>query len=110
MYSAFSVGDPLGALTFGAALPFSGDADLEDFVALLFGGEKQLSNNVKLLTENWLLLGDDNENLLLFSAGIRFIGDRLTVGLGFFTFEEFIDEGEGFPVIPWLDFSLSFGK
>ena len=108
-YGALSVGSPAGGVTVGAAIPFTTDGIEEDFVALLFGAEKQVSSSLKLISENWLLFGA-NESVLLMSGGFRFIGDRLTVGLGFFTFPELLSTGEGFPLIPWLDFSLSFGK
>ncbi len=108
-YGALSVGSPAGGVTVGAAIPFTKDGIEEDFVALLFGAEKQVSSNLKLISENWLLFGT-NDSVLLVSGGFRFIGDRLTVGLGFFTFPELLSTGEGFPLIPWLDFSLSFGK
>ncbi|MFQ5651490.1 MAG: hypothetical protein ACE5IY_16265 [bacterium] len=108
-YTSLSVGNPLGGVTVGVALPFGAGGELGEFVSILFGAEKQLSSSVKIMTENWYLTDNDGESLLLLSGGFRFIGDRLTVGLGFFTSPEAL-ESEAFPIFPWLDFSLSFGK
>ncbi|MFQ5636970.1 MAG: hypothetical protein ACE5IR_03115 [bacterium] len=107
-YTAVSLGSPLGGVTFGLGLPLNKE-DLNVDVALLFGAEVQVSNKAKLITENWLF-GGDSESFLLLSGGVRFIGENLTVGLGFATSPEILDESNGFPFIPWLDFSVSIGK
>ncbi len=109
VYTAVSTGSAAGGITLGAAIPFDLDHGTEDLAAFLVGGEKQVSEGLKLISENWLFVGD-GESLLLVSGGFRFISERMTVGLGFFTIPELIDEFEGFPFIPWLDFSLSFGR
>ena len=108
VFTSLSIGDPLGGVTIGIALPFNFardnfNDDLE-FVGLLFGAEKQISNSLKFITENWLMTTQPDPEIFL-SAGLRFIGDSQTVGFGI------IYTGEAFmPWIPWLDFSLSFGR
>ena len=107
VYSSLTLGNPIRGVTFGVAVPTNGtDSDFGS-PALLFGGETQVSNSVKLLTENWFFTGDNS--LLVISGGVRFFGEKLSADIGLFTSPEFFDEG-GFPFIPWLDFSVSFGR
>ena len=73
---------------------------------ILSCGEVQISNGVKLLTENWLLTSD--EDLLLFSGGVRFFGEKLAVDLALVGSSDSFDQG--FPFVPWVDFSVFFGK
>ena len=107
-YTSVSIGNPRRGLTFGFAVPFATEDTDSDFYAFLFGGEIQISNSAKLITENWFLTGYDDE-LLILSGGVRFFGERLSVDIGLFTSPEFFNE-DGFPFIPWLDFAVSFGK
>ncbi len=108
-YTAVSTGNSLGGVTLGLAVPIDFQDELESFIGVLFGGEKKVSSKMKLITENWLFAGN-GESALVVSGGLRFIGDRLTVGLGLWTIPELINDFEGFPLIPWLDFSLNFGR
>lgn len=71
---------------------------------LMVGGAARLSKRLSFVSENWFFPG---ENFQLFSAGLRFRGDRLTVDLGLWTMKELIDEG-GLPAVPWLSFSYHF--
>lgn len=108
VYSALSIGDPAGGITVGVAFPFTGSESDLDAAAFLFGAETQVSNSIKLITENWLLTGE-GESLLILSGGIRFFGERLTADIGLVTSPEAFDDG-GFPFLPWVDFAVSFGK
>jgi len=108
-YSTLSIGTPLRGITFGLFLPFETENYDLDATAILFGAETQTSNNVKLITENWLLT-DGDDSLLLISGGIRLIGENLTADFALWTSPEFLDEGVGFPFIPYLNFAVSFGK
>jgi hypothetical protein len=111
-YTALSVGSPLSGITLGAAVPLFVDENegLEN-LALLLGLETQVSDRLKLLSENWLFTaGTTEESFLLLSGGFRFIGERLTVDLAFFTSPDFFDEGIPFPFIPYVAFSMNFGK
>jgi hypothetical protein len=75
---------------------------------VLLGGETQLSNSFKLITENWFPIGSD---VVLLSLGVRFFGDNLSADLGFFyPMENGQGISEGFPFIPWLGFAYNFGK
>lgn len=107
-YSVLSVGTPLRGITVGLVLPFETENYNLDATAILFGAETQTSNNVKLITENWLLTNGD-DSLLLISGGIRLMGENLTADFALFTSPEFLD-ADGFPFIPYLDFAVSFGK
>jgi len=108
-YSTVSVGTPLRGVTFGIVFPFETENYDLDATVILFGAETQTSNNVKLITENWLITDGDN-SLLLVSGGIRLIGENLTADFALFTSPELLDEDVGFPLIPYIDFAVSFGK
>jgi len=105
-YGVATFGKPTGGVTVGAGAPLGKNAG-EMFI-LLIGGETQVSNNVKLISENWFFL-DSNESVSLFSGGVRFFGDKLAVDLALFTATEAWSEG-GFPFFPWVDFSVFWGK
>ena len=102
-YVVSTFGGAESAMTFGLGIPLQQNASGS---MLLLGGELQISNNVKLISENWIFLGRDA--VLLFSGGVRFFGRRLAVDLALIGSDEFSAE-EGFPFVPWVDFSVFFG-
>jgi hypothetical protein len=73
---------------------------------LMLGGSAQLSNNIALVSENWLLLGEKLSDQP-FGLAMRFFGDRLSADVGMILVGEVIEEG--FPV-PWLSVSYHFGR
>ncbi|MBN1482684.1 hypothetical protein EH223_11890 [candidate division KSB1 bacterium] len=105
-YGITTYGKEEGALTLGLGFPLGSGA--LTFPVLLFGGEIQISNGAKLMSENWVFTGEEGATVL--SAGIRFFGDRIAVDLAFLTSPEAFAESEGFPFLPWVDFSITFGK
>ncbi len=107
LYGAGTIGSTEKAFTAGIGFAFSDDK-VENSPALMLGGEYQLSNNVKLLTENYVLVGVA-EGILL-SGGIRFFGERLSADLGLITSPFILDDAEGFPFFPLLSFAYNFGK
>ena len=91
----------------------------------MLGGEVQLSNSVKLLTENYLFPYEEHTYLYdagtgtyeerwetryepVFSGGIRFFGQQLAADLALFTSPDLFGNGEGFPFIPWLGFAYNW--
>ena len=77
--------------------------DTAENAILLLGGETQMSNSVKLLTENWIPLDADIANL---SFAIRFFGEKLAADLGFIS--PVGSDMEGFPFIPMVNFVYNF--
>ena len=106
LFGAGTLGGPERSVTVGAGWGFVDD-ELADRPLLLLGGDVQLSNHVKLLSENYLLPGIDDAIIL--SGGVRFFGDQLAADLAFFTVPAAWDEG-GFPFFPWLGFAYNFGR
>jgi len=105
-YAVTTIGDDRSAITLGAGVPIVADAEEGGFI-LLAGAERQISNSVKLISENWIISAE--ETAVLFSGGVRFFGDRLAADIALMTMKEAFEEG-GFPFIPWVDFSVFFGK
>ncbi|MGH7492913.1 MAG: hypothetical protein ACREOO_11020 [bacterium] len=104
-YAVGTFGNNRNSVTLGTALPIITEEEVRPI--LLFGGEAQVSNGAKLITENWFFTGD--ETTLLFSGGVRFFGERMAVDLALVGSDELL-QGEGFPFVPWVDFSVYFGK
>ena len=102
LYGVGTLGSNERALTIGLAYAFADD-NLSNSPVLMVGGEWQVSNSVKFLTENFMYLEDADASLV--SGGVRFFGDRLAADLGLFTIPTLLDELDGFPFIPWLGFS-----
>ncbi len=102
-YAVTTFGSERNAVTVGVGLPLFSRADIKPIVML--GAETQISNRVKLLTENWLSTGRIEDSLI--SAGIRFFGDRMATDLALLTFEGLFTSG-GFPFVPYVGFSVCF--
>lgn len=81
-----------------------------DGVLLVLGGETQVSNSVKLISENYLGIGGGSTGGVV-SGGVRFFGDNLAVDLAFF---RPVGEGTGdlggFPFVPYVGFAYNFGR
>lgn len=103
VYGVVTQGSPVAAVTGGVGFLF-GEGEFVDTPIILVGGEYQLSNSVKLLSENYFIPEIDGGVLL--SAGLRFMGDNLSADFGLFTSPEAF--GEGFPFIPWIGFSYQW--
>lgn len=103
-YAVGTFGSKRNSVTLGLGLPFTSDGESDP--VLLLGGEVQVSNGAKLLTENWLFT--EGDGLFLFSGGVRFFGAKMAVDLALISSDEFWEGG--FPFIPWVDFSIFFGK
>jgi hypothetical protein len=104
-YAVGTFGNQRNGVTLGTALPVMTNEEVNPI--LLLGGEAQISSGAKLITENWFFTG--SETTLLFSGGVRFFGERLAVDIALVGSEEFL-QADGFPFVPWVDFSVFSGK
>ena len=103
LYTAGTYGSRTTALTVGLGWGYLGE-EVGDHPVVVLGGEVQLSNSIKLLTENWFPPGTD---FSMVSLGIRFFGENLSTDLGFFV-PTGID-GQGAIFFPWVNFVYNFG-
>jgi hypothetical protein len=106
MYAAGTVGSDEQALTLGTGFLFGG-GEVLDSPIVMFGGHKQLSSRLKLLSENYAMPTEGGG--VVISGAVRFIGGRLTTDFGGITHSAVLTEG-GFPIIPWLSFSYHFSR
>lgn len=108
-YAVGTFGSSELALTLGGGVTY-GIENTDDGIAntplILIGGEWQVSNSIKLISENYILTNEDTGILL--SAGVRFFGERLSADLAFFTSPEIINDVD-FPFFPWIGFFYNFG-
>lgn len=105
-YGLVTYGSRLTSVTIGGGPTFSSGGD-PNTVLLVIAGETQLSNNIKLITENYVVPSEENGYLL--SGGVRFFGERLATDFGFITNLSLFDEG-GWPLAPWLGFAYNWGR
>lgn len=107
-YGVATFGDSDGdrALTLGLGFGFSG-ADFSNQPVAMIGGETRISRRIKLLTENYFLPGDTG---FLYSAGLRFIGDRFSTDVGLAGVAGGFDDGGGACCVPIVNFSYAFGR
>ncbi|MHC1738926.1 MAG: hypothetical protein AB9882_13050 [Ignavibacteriaceae bacterium] len=90
-------------ISFTSGFGYASDRiEVADFPLIILGGEVQVSNSLKFLTENWILPDVD---YAFYSFGIRFFGKKMTGDFGLFYF--------GIPhnkhiILPWLGFSYNF--
>lgn len=109
-YGVVTVGTSEQAFTVGGVGVYATnfeEAEVGDGGALVLGFEKQVSNNVKLLTENYLVFSSELNGALL-SAGVRFFGDQLSADIAPVLIIS--DEDVTFLPIPYFSFSYSFGR
>lgn len=104
VYSVATIGSSTGGVTTGIGYGFEED-EWADSPMILIGGEIQVSDIAKLLTENWIFTSEDD--FVMFSGGIRFFGESLAVDFGLITWNELLSDG-GFPFVPWIDFAVNW--
>ncbi|MDO6389701.1 hypothetical protein Q4E40_06155 [Pontibacter sp. BT731] len=82
------------------------DGELSSKPVITLSGMKRLSSRIGVVSENWLVPWDSYYGV--FSYGIRFMGERLTVDLAFINNR---DIAEAIPIgVPYVDFVIKFGK
>ncbi len=103
-YGVITIGTQKAAfsLGYGTHISSNDEGDLTGLV--MIGGDIQLSNSVKLMSENYIPVGVEDMDIV-YSFGVRFFGDNLSVDLGFFGVTA---ETEGWPFIPWIGFAYNF--
>lgn len=85
------------------------DGDVSGRPALLFGGEHQVSGNLKLVSENYAIFAE-GEGVFLLSGGLRFFGARLAADLALITSPDVWEDLGGFPFLPFVGFAYNFGR
>lgn len=106
VYGIGTAGTDKAAITLGLGYGFHG-SDIAEHPVLVLGGEAQLSNSAKLITENWFPVGSD---VSILSFGVRFFGDKLAADIGFmYPLRKGSGISNGFPFLPWLGFAYNFG-
>jgi hypothetical protein len=101
-YGVTTIGSSATALTIGLGWGFV-DGEFSNTPSVVFGGEAQLSNSIKLITENWFPPKMDGG---LISFGIRFFGESIAGDFGLMRSTESSDSG--FPFLPWIGFAYNF--
>ena len=99
-YGVGTVGDPNASVSFGAGYGFAG-GKVESRPIAMAGGELRVSQRIAFVTENYLLPVSDNN--LLYSFGLRFIGENLTTDLALFNVS-----GSNTIGLPFVDFVFRF--
>jgi len=99
-YGVATLGDGDGSVTIGGGYGFAG-GKIESKPVGMIGGELRVANRIGLVTENYLL--PVSENNLLYSFGIRFMGERMTTDLALFNVS-----GSHVIGIPFVDFVFRF--
>lgn len=105
-YVVGTFGSRESAVTAGVAQGYA-EGNASNVFGLL-GGEHQIGNRTKLISENYVFyVGGDVEAVL--SGGIRFFGDRLSTDFALFTTSSLLTDGfEGLPFVPYLGFATTF--
>lgn len=104
LYGMTTLGSEVRALSVGLGFAFA-EGEVSSSPVVMLGGETQLSNSIKLVSENYILFSEPQEPLL--SGGVRFFGEQLAADFGLFTTPSLLERG-GFPFFPWLGFAYNF--
>jgi hypothetical protein len=106
VYGMGTFGGERGAVTGGVGFGYY-DGEFSGKPALMLGADRQLSNSLKLITENYVFTGSAEDPLL--SAGIRFFAERLAADFSLVTTPDMWGEG-GLPALPMISFAYMFGN
>jgi hypothetical protein len=101
-YANATYGTSRASVTGGLGWGFV-DGHFSSSPCIILGGETQLSNSIKLITENWFPPKTDVAILLF---GIRFFGENIAGDFGLMTTTK---SSGGFPFVPWVGFAYNFG-
>jgi hypothetical protein len=127
IYGVGTFGTAERSLTLGAyGIYAAGDevegVEIGDGMGVVIGGGMQISNSIKLMTENALIFAftDDGGTAGILAVGVRFFGDRLAADLALPVYAFMTEttasggrrvEGEAFPLpIPYIGFAYNFGR
>jgi hypothetical protein len=99
-YGVGTVGDGNASFTFGGGYGFAG-GKIEAKPVGMVGGELRVARRVGLVTENYLLPVSDNN--VLYSFGLRFMGENITTDLALFNVS-----GSDIIGLPYVDFVFRF--
>ena len=102
-YGVVTIGNQRSGLTVGYGTNISDKGDGLNGL-LILGGDVQLSNSVKLISENFFPIGNSGSEVI-YSFGIRFFGENISADLGFFGVT---GQTDGWPFLPWVGFSYNF--
>jgi len=115
-YGIVTYGTPERSVTGGFGFSFA-EGELATGVIVTLGGELQVSNRMKLLSENYLVPYEEYSFTTapetrtryqpILSFGVRFFGERLAVDLAGFTLPGVLSD-EAFPFFPWVGFAFNF--
>jgi len=110
-FATGTIGEPDKSLTFGLGFGYGkweDDFEWADRPIIVLGGNIRLTNSLALVSENWILMGDEfDAKKQPFGLALRFFGERIAVDAGVILIQEVLKEG--FP-IPWLSFIYHFGR
>lgn len=102
-YGVGTLGSETAAVTLGLGWGYAGE-DGANKPTVMVGGELQLSDSFKLLTENWYPPGSES---VISMFGMRLFGDKLAADLGFIFLTGM---EEGWPFFPWVGFVYNLGR
>lgn len=100
-------GGSKGAISTGLAFGVAG-GEIAGHPALVIGGDRRLSDSIRFVTENVVFVGVQDG--IMISAGLRFVGERLTGDFGLFTFPGLLNDQDDFPLLPWVGYAYNFGE
>jgi len=101
-YAVTTLGSEDNALTLMGGVPFSTD-EVADEPAFMVGGEARTGGASKFMAEVWKLPGESDVPALF---GMRWFSQKVAVGFGLvYVFPNSI---EGWPFVPWVDFSITW--
>lgn len=100
LYGVGTTGDRDNNFSLGLGWGYAGD-EVANHPVIMLGGQTRSTRRISLITENWILpLSGRTEGI--FSGGVRFLGEGLTVDLAF------LRSLNGGAWAPWLGFAFRF--
>jgi hypothetical protein len=101
-YGVGTFGDGDASATIGIGYGFAG-GDIQSKPVAMLGGEARVSRRIAFVTENYLLPISDTDRNLVYSFGVRFMGEKITTDLALFN-----TSGTRIIGVPYVDFVFKF--
>jgi hypothetical protein len=102
-YGVATFGDGEASATIGLGYGFAG-GDIQTKPVAMVGGEARVSRRVAFVTENYLLPISNSDGNVVYSFGVRFMGEKITTDLALFNTSG-NHAGIG---VPYVDFVFKF--
>lgn len=109
LYGVTTFGSRDKNVSAGLGWGYGFDAGISSTPTFTLGIMQRYKPKWAFVSENYYI-GVDEEGLAILSGGARYLGDKVSIDFGGFTFLLIGGSQDVFPILPWLSVSVPFGR